>query len=183
LELKSGQFLCFLPVWPVNIGMVGQGQDTGPVGDSNAQCRLDLWLWAVRIYKTRSQAATACRGGKVRVNGQNVKPARLVRAGDRIEVRRGAVTRQLEVREVLASRVGAKIVENYLIDHTPVEVYQEASRLSKERRLAQPVREEGKGRPTKKDRRAWSRAAEKAADREAAISELMRKSVDSSGEE
>ena len=162
--------------------MAGQGKEARPSGDSNNQCRIDLWLWGVRIYKTRGLAATACRGGKVRVNGQNVKPARLVRAGDRIEVRRGAVTRELEVKAILTGRVGAKLVEEFLIDHTPPEVYEEAAKQSRERRAAEPARKEGTGRPTKKDRRAWSRAAEKAAQREADVTELMRKSVESSGE-
>ena len=112
-----------------------------------------------------------------------MKPARLIRSGDRIEVRRGAVTRELEVKAILSSRVGAKLVEEYLIDHTPPEVYEEAAKQSRERRAAEPVRREGSGRPTKKDRRAWSRAAEKAAQREADVTELMRKSVESSGEE
>ena len=163
--------------------MVGHGNRAAPLGDSNEQCRLDLWLWGVRIYKSRSLAATACRGGKVRVNGQTVKPARLIRSGDRSEVRRGAMKRELEVKATLTSRVGAKLVEEYLIDHTPPEVYEEAARQSRERRAAEPVREGGSGRPTKKDRRTWSRAAEKAAKREADVTELMRKSVESSGEE
>ena len=163
--------------------MAGQGTGGTPADDSNKQGRIDLWLWAVRIYKTRSLAATACRSSKVRVNGQTVKPSRIVRAGDRIEVRRGAMTRELEVKVILTGRVGAKLVEEYLIDHTPPEVYEEAARQSRERRAVDPVREGGGGRPTKKDRRAWSRAAEKAADREATVSDLMRKSVESSGEE
>jgi ribosome-associated heat shock protein Hsp15 len=169
----------------VNVGMAGQGKRKGATRpeSTDEQGRIDLWLWAVRIYKTRNLVATACRGGKVRVNGQTVKPSRMVRAGDRIEVRRGAMTRQLEVRAILTGRVGAKSVDDYLVDHTSPEVYEEAARQSRERRAVEPVRGEGSGRPTKKDRRAWSRAAGKAADREAAVSDLMRKSVESSDEE
>jgi len=151
--------------------------------ENSARARLDLWLWAVRLYKTRSLATAACRGGKVRLHGKPAKPAHPVRVGDRIEVRRGAVTRDVEVKAILNRRVGAPLVEEYLIDHTPPEVYQEAARRRQMRNSAEVVRDEGSGRPTKKDRRALSKEAEKAARREAAITDLMRKSVKgSSGE-
>lgn len=149
--------------------------------ENSAQARLDLWLWAVRLYKTRSLATVACRGGKVRLNGKPAKPARPVRVGDRIELRKGSLTRDVEVKAILSRRVGAAIVEEYLTDHTPPEVYQEADRRRQMRNSAEVVRDEGSGRPTKKDRRALSKEAEKAARREAAITDLMRKSVKNSG--
>jgi ribosome-associated heat shock protein Hsp15 len=164
--------------------MSGQGKGAALADDSNQQVRIDLWLWAVRIFKTRSLAASACRGSKVRANDQTVKPARVIRVGDRIEVRRGAVTCELEVRAIPSTRVGAKRVEEYVIDHTPPEIYEEAARQSRERRAMVPARgDSSSGRPTKKDRRAWSRASEKAAAREAAVSERMRKSAGSGNED
>lgn len=146
--------------------------------DSNQEARIDLWLWAVRLFKTRSLAATACRGGKVRINGHHAKPARLVRAGDRLEVRKADLIRTVVVRKVLTKRVGAKVVEEYLDDLTPPEVYQAAADRRVAMAGARPVRGEGAGRPTKRDRREWSKAAEQATEREAAVTELMRKSLE-----
>lgn len=142
-----------------------------------AEARVDLWLWAVRLYKTRSQAATACRGGKVRINGKPAKPAKLVRAGDRLEVRKTGLTKTVVVRSVLSKRVGAKVVDDYLQDLTSAEVYQEAAQRRLDKIASVPKRDGGAGRPTKRDRREWSKAADKAAEREAAVTELMRKSV------
>jgi len=148
-----------------------------------AEARVDLWLWAVRLYKTRSQAATACRGGKVRVNGKPAKPAKLVRAGDRLEISKTGLTKTVKVRDVLSKRIGAKLVEDYLEDLTPPEIYEEAAQRRLEKIASVPKRDGGAGRPTKRDRRAWSKAAEKAAEREAAVIDLMKKSVKSSGDD
>ncbi len=142
------------------------------------EVRIDLWLWAVRLYKTRSQAATACRGGKVRINGKPAKPAKSVRAGDRLDLNKTGLTRTVVVRDVLSKRIGAKVVADYLEDLTPPEVYQEAAQRRLEKIASLPKRDGGAGRPTKRDRRAWSKAADKAAEREAAVTELMRRSVD-----
>jgi ribosome-associated heat shock protein Hsp15 len=141
--------------------------------------RIDLWLWAVRLYKTRGLAAAACRGGKVRVLGASAKPSRPVRVDDVIEVSRGGLTRTVKVLALLKRRIGAKVVPDYLEDLTAPEVYEEAA-ARRAAIQAAPRRHDGGGRPTKRDRRQWSRAADKAAEREEAIRELMRKSLESS---
>lgn len=122
--------------------------------------RADLWLWAVRIYKTRSLAAAACRKGQVRVQGQSIKPARNLRAGDELHVERGYLMAHFRVRALLEQRVGAKLVGAYLEDLTTDEEREKARLLAEQNRpLAHPAN--GKGRPTKKDRRQmeeWSEA-------------------------
>lgn len=119
--------------------------------------RIDKWLWAVRLYRTRTEAAEACRGGKVKIGGDAIKPAREVRVGEVLTVQTGEITRTVKVIGLLGKRVGAPLVASYLQDLTPPE------ELAKpmERRLA-PVaaRPRGLGRPTKRDRRqmdAWQR--------------------------
>lgn len=117
--------------------------------------RLDLWLWAVRAFKTRPLAAGAIRGGKVKVEGQPVKPAHTVRIGLTITVQMdsGNVpwTRTLKVLGFPSSRVGAKLVALYAEDHTPA-----SEREKSELRIwLQPAfRPPGSGRPTKQERRA-----------------------------
>ena len=112
--------------------------------------RIDKYLWAIRVYKTRTDATDACKGGKVTVNGGVVKPAREVKAGDQIQVRKGPVLYQFCVLAPLEKRVGAKDVPAYADNRTP------QSELDK---LHAPVetffirRDRGAGRPTKKDRR------------------------------
>lgn len=115
--------------------------------------RIDKWLWAVRVCKTRSQAATACRLNQVRVGGQHVKASRAVRRGDVVTVCRSEMTRVLQVREVLDKRVGASEVGAYAEDITPLEEQEKARRLREERRLNRTYEVPGQGRPTKKDRR------------------------------
>lgn len=112
--------------------------------------RVDQWLWAVRIYKTRSSSTDACRGGHVRVNGNPAKPASPVRAGDRVEARVGTRERIVEVVEVIAKRVGAPVAVTCLVDHSPP---------PPPRELTAPLlfREAGSGRPTKRDRRDLDR--------------------------
>lgn len=112
--------------------------------------RLDVWLWAVRIYRTRSAAAAACRGGHVRVDGTPAKPATPVRVGSRIEARAGDRTRLLEVVRLIDKRVGAPVAAECLIDTSPP---------PPTRDVATPVfaRPPGSGRPTKRDRRALDR--------------------------
>ncbi|NTV40151.1 MAG: RNA-binding S4 domain-containing protein, partial [Demequinaceae bacterium] len=103
--------------------------------------RVDAWTWAVRLYKTRTQATAACRAGHVRVNGDRAKPAVLVRPGDRVVIRGGGAERTVEVTVLLAKRVGAEVATRAYIDHTPVApppVF-----------VAPPsVRDPGTGRPT-----------------------------------
>lgn len=107
--------------------------------------RLDRWLWSVRLAKTRSEAAAACRGGHVRVNDHPAKPATPVRAGDRVRARLHERTRTLEVTKVIEKRVGAPIAQECYIDHTPPEPTGVAPVFAR--------RDRGAGRPTKRDRR------------------------------
>lgn len=112
--------------------------------------RVDKYLWAIRAFKTRTDATEACKGNKITVNGSAIKPAREVKAGDTIEVRKGPVLYTFRVIAPLEKRVGAKEVPNYAENLTPV------SELAK---LHAPVetffirRDRGTGRPTKKERR------------------------------
>jgi ribosome-associated heat shock protein Hsp15 len=103
-------------------------------------------LWAVRLFKTRSQATAACRSGHVRINGHRAKPATPVRVGDRVEARSGDRDRVLEVVTVIDKRVSAPLAAGCVVDHSPP---------APERTLETPVfqRDRGAGRPTKKDRR------------------------------
>ena len=112
--------------------------------------RIDKWLWATRIYRTRSLAAEACRGGHVRVGGLKVKPSRNASIGDTIVAQTVAVKKTVRVIALLERRVGAKLVEEYLEDLTPPE-----ERVMKRVTVAQSIlqRDRGTGRPTKKDRR------------------------------
>lgn len=115
-----------------------------------AEVRIDKFLWAIRAFKTRSEATEACKGGKVKVADVNAKPSRAVQAGDIIHVRKGAVTYIYQVIQPLEQRVGAKLVGDYVLNLTP------ESELEK---LHAPVetffvtRDRGAGRPTKKERR------------------------------
>jgi ribosome-associated heat shock protein Hsp15 len=113
--------------------------------------RLDRWLWAVRVYKTRSDAAEACRGSAVRLNDGIAKPSAKVRPGDVIVARTKALTRTLHVKALTANRVGAALVTHYLDDQTPEIEYEKAR---EKRANARVYTHNGGGRPTKKDRRA-----------------------------
>jgi ribosome-associated heat shock protein Hsp15 len=112
--------------------------------------RVDRWLWAVRLYKSRSAATEACRGGHVRVNGRSAKPATTVRVGDRVEARAYRRDRVLEVVQVIDQRVGAPIAAECVVDHSPP---------PPARDLTQPAfaRDPATGRPTKKERRQLDR--------------------------
>ena len=112
--------------------------------------RIDKWLWAVRIFKTRSQASDACRGGKVKMGGDNVKPSREVKEGDEIEVQQGILKKRLRVIKPAKNRVGAKLVPELAEDLTPKEEYEKQEML---RQLNHEKRDRGAGRPTKKERR------------------------------
>lgn len=115
-----------------------------------SEVRLDKWLWAVRLFKSRSLATEACHGGHVKVNGLPAKPARAVRVGDLIVAATGELTRSVKVTALLEARVGAKLVAQYLDDLTPPEEYEKR----RERELAPAgLRPKGAGRPTKRDRR------------------------------
>ena len=112
--------------------------------------RLDKYLWAIRIYKTRTDATDACKGGKVRLNGYDVKPSKEVKRGDVIVARKGAVSYTYRVIELVDKRQGAKLVPNYAEDQTPQE---ELDKLRAPVETFFLKRDRGAGRPTKKDRR------------------------------
>lgn len=112
--------------------------------------RIDRWLWAVRVYRTRSDATRACNGGHVTLDGRNVKPAQHVRVGDRVTARLGPRERILEVVSVIDKRVGASVAATCFVDHSPPP----PERL---RETPQAVREPGAGRPTKRERRQIDR--------------------------
>jgi ribosome-associated heat shock protein Hsp15 len=112
--------------------------------------RLDQWLWAVRVYKSRTLAADAIKGGHVKVNGERSKPAHEPKAGELITAQIGIVTRTLRFRAVPKSRVSAKLVADFAEDLTPPEEY-----AKREPNLLPPgYRAKGAGRPTKRERRA-----------------------------
>jgi ribosome-associated heat shock protein Hsp15 len=113
--------------------------------------RIDKWLWAVRLYKTRTTAAVACRAGHVKISGQNAKPSHPVRFGEIISAEINGITRVVRVLGLLHQRVGAKLVAQYLDDMTPASEYEKARENANWSRLA---REPGTGRPTKRERRA-----------------------------
>jgi ribosome-associated heat shock protein Hsp15 len=116
--------------------------------------RLDLWAWSVRLYKTRTLAAAACKKSQLLVNGQRCRASRQVRVGDEVRVRQGLLERILEVKAILRRRVSAKEVEAFLIDLTPAEEYARVAELERGAREGAPIpRETGTGRPTKRDRR------------------------------
>lgn len=117
----------------------------GPQPGDPASVRLDVWLFSVRLAKTRSGATADCRGGHVRLNGAPAKAAQAVRTGDEVRVRRPGVEHVYRVRRILARRVGAPIARGAYEDLTPPPPPQMMARP--------PVRERGAGRPTKKERR------------------------------
>lgn len=114
------------------------------------EVRVDKWLWAVRIFKTRSKSTDACKSGKVTMDGKLLKASRLIGIGDMLEVRKENFNLKFEVKDVLEKRVGAKLVENFLIDHTPESEYQKFD-LVKGGHFE--YRDRGIGRPTKRERR------------------------------
>ena len=114
------------------------------------EVRLDKYLWSIRVYKTRSEATTACNGGKVRLNGSDVKPSKMVKAGDTIVVRKGPVTYTYKVLALIDKRQGAKLVPQYVENQTPQE---ELDKLRAPVETFFLKRDRGAGRPTKKDRR------------------------------
>ena len=119
--------------------------------------RLDQWLWAVRVFKTRSLAVAAIKGGHAKINGVNTKPAHEARAGEVVTVRIGVMTRTLRVIGAPPSRVAGKLVAQYAEELTPPEEFE------KQRALALGVpgaRARGAGRPTKRERRELDEWAE-----------------------
>ncbi|MSU53097.1 MAG: hypothetical protein CK538_05745 [Opitutia bacterium] len=122
--------------------------------DEANTARVDKWLWAVRIFKTRPLATAACREGKVSVGELVAKPARTVRSGEIVTVRQGVMQRTLRVVAAPASRVGAVRLPEFYVDLTPPEEFAQA----REQRTQQVnARAPGAGRPTKRDRRLQDR--------------------------
>ena len=115
-----------------------------------AEVRIDKYLWAIRVFKTRTDATEACNGGKVKIGGVNAKPSKNVKAGDVISVRKGVATFEYKVLCPLEKRVGAAVVPDYAQNLTPQE------ELDKMRAPVETFfvkRDRGTGRPTKKERR------------------------------
>ncbi|GLW66081.1 hypothetical protein Arub01_43250 [Actinomadura rubrobrunea] len=116
-------------------------------GDS---VRIDVWIWAVRLLKTRSMATAACRAGHVRLNDKRAKPSSLVKPGDEVRLRHEGRERVVVVQRIIRRRVGASVAQECLIDNSPP---------PPPRELLMPVarRERGAGRPTKRERRELER--------------------------
>ena len=112
--------------------------------------RIDKWLWAVRIFKTRSQATEACRKGHVSINDLPVKASRVVHAGEVVKVRKSPIIRSYEVLNLAGKRMSAKLAVDFVKDVTPQE---ELEVLEMQKNMGWISRDRGTGRPTKKDRR------------------------------
>lgn len=114
------------------------------------EVRIDKWLWAVRIFKTRTAASEACKKGRVLIGGTSVKPSRNIRVGEVIKVRKPPVTYSFKVLGLAEKRMGARLVSEYMENVTPPEQYEllELNRIS-----GFVDRQRGTGRPTKKERR------------------------------
>jgi ribosome-associated heat shock protein Hsp15 len=114
------------------------------------EARIDKWMWAARIFKTRTIAAEACKKGRISINGSQVKPARMVKPGDVVQVRKPPVTYSFKVLQAIEKRVGAKLVPEIMENVTTPDQY-ELLEMSKISGFVDRAR--GTGRPTKKERR------------------------------
>ncbi len=115
------------------------------------QARIDKWLWAARIFKTRSLAADACKNGRVSIGNVNVKPSHMVKVGETVNVRKPPVTYSFKILKTIEQRVGAKLIPEIYENVTAPEQYE----LLEMNRISGFVdRARGTGRPTKKERRA-----------------------------
>jgi len=114
------------------------------------EIRIDKWMWATRIFKTRTIALEACKKNRVMVNDVPAKPSRMIKAGDIVQVRKPPVTYSFRVLDVTSNRVGAKLVPQYMENITPPEQY-EILELQKISGFVDRIH--GSGRPTKKERR------------------------------
>ena len=120
--------------------------------------RLDKWLWAVRIFKTRTLASEACAGGKIKIDGTAVKASRNIKTGDIIQIRKGVIKYIYRVKKTAEKRMGAKLVPDFLEDITPEE---ELAKLKSTQKQPIQTREKGQGRPTKRERRNMDKFREK----------------------
>ncbi len=116
-----------------------------------AEARLDKWLWASRIFKTRTIAAEACKKGRISINGSQVKPARMIKVGDVIQVKKPPIMYSFKVLQPIEKRVGAKLVPEIMENVTTPDQY-ELLEMNKISGFVDRAR--GTGRPTKKDRRS-----------------------------
>jgi ribosome-associated heat shock protein Hsp15 len=112
--------------------------------------RIDKFLWAVRIYKTRSLATEACSGNKVKIDGKSIKPSRQIKPGEVFTVTQRYITRTYRILDIIEKRISAKVLSQYIEDLTPRE---ELDKLKMERFTSYVQRYKGAGRPTKKERR------------------------------
>jgi ribosome-associated heat shock protein Hsp15 len=122
--------------------------------NSDEPVRIDKWLWSVRIYKTRTQAAAECRKGRVLINGVPIKPSHVAKEGEVVTVRKPPVIHTYKVKDILNSRVSAQVAKKYVEDLTPDEELfkREVAKIN-----LNFFRDPGTGRPTKKDRREIAR--------------------------
>lgn len=115
-----------------------------------SEVRIDKWMWAVRLFKTRSLAADACKKGKVQMSGTNVKASRNVKVGDVIQIKRPPIVYSFKVLALSENRMGAKLVPDFMENVTAAD---QLELLEMSRYSSFGVRDRGTGRPTKKDRR------------------------------
>ncbi|MEM7160981.1 MAG: S4 domain-containing protein [Bacteroidota bacterium] len=115
--------------------------------------RVDKYLWAIRVYKTRSKATEACRKGRISIAEQVLKPSRELRIGEIIKVRKEAITFQYEIVDFPKSRVGAKLVQDFSKDITPTEEIEKMELIRMGKKVMSVTKRKFKGRPTKKERR------------------------------
>jgi len=120
--------------------------------------RIDKWLWAVRIYKTRTLATEACAGRKVKIDGIAVKASRKIQIDEIIQVRKGVVKYFYKVQQIAIKRMGAKLVPDFMQDLTPEE---EIAKLKSIPKLPIKTRGKGQGRPTKRERRIMDQLRDK----------------------
>lgn len=112
--------------------------------------RIDKWLFAVRLYKTRSLASEECRKGKVTIGGMPVKPSREIKEGETIQIRKPPITRSYKILALTENRMAAKLVPEFMVETTPAS---ELEILETQKYMSFFNRDKGTGRPTKKDRR------------------------------
>ena len=120
------------------------------------QIRVDKWLWAIRIYKTRNQATEACKKGRILIREQPVKPSRVLRINDIIQIKKPPVIYSYKVTGLLAKRLSARLVKDYVENITPESELQKL----KVRETFFISRDKGSGRPTKKERRTMDKLRE-----------------------
>ena len=120
--------------------------------------RIDKWLWAVRIFKTRAQATKACAGGKVKIDSTAVKASRKIKPGETLLVRKGVIKYMYKVLKIAEKRMGAKLIIDFVEDLTSDD---ERAKLKSSHKQPLQTREKGQGRPTKKERRIMDEIREK----------------------